>query len=87
MSPRQGTSGRARAWPARRPKPASATVASGVEALIDQLEQAHAPGFGVAMVLQTQQVAIGRRRIDAHEHRVTGLEDLIVGTDAHAAKS
>src|SRR5271166_2215160 len=58
----------------------------GSEALIDQLQQAHAPGFSVAVVLQTEQVAIGRRGIDAHEHWATGLEDFIVGTNAYAAK-
>ena len=59
----------------------------GIEALIDQLEQADAPGVGVAMFLQTQQVAIGRRGVDTHEHRLTGLEDLVVGSNADAAKS
>ena len=58
----------------------------GIEALVDQLQQAHAPGLGVAMVLQAQQVAIGRGRIDADEHRVAGLKDLIVGPDANAGQ-
>ena len=82
MSPRQGTSGRAKAWPARSPAACVGDGGIGIEALIDQLQQAHAPGVGVAMVLQAKQVAIGRRGIDAHEHRLTGLEDLVVGADA-----
>ena len=58
----------------------------GIEALIDQIEQADAPGVGVAMFLQTQQVAIGRGRVDTHEHRLAGLEDLVVGSDADASQ-
>ena len=58
----------------------------GIEALVDQLQQAHAPGYGVAMVLQAEQVAIGRGRIDADEHRVEGLKDLIVGPDANGGQ-
>ena len=83
MSPRQGTSGRAKAWPAQS-RACVGDGGIGVEALIDQLQQAHAPGFGIAMVLQAKQVAIGRRGIDAHEHRLTGLKDLVMGADADA---
>ena len=57
----------------------------GIEALIDQIEQADAPGVGVAMFLQTKQVAIGRGRVDTHEHRLAGLENLVVGSDADAS--
>ena len=58
----------------------------GIEALIDQFEQADAPGVGVAMFLQAEQVAIGRGRVDTHEHRLAGLEDLVVGPDADASQ-
>src|SRR5271166_1862347 len=58
----------------------------GSEALIDQLQQAHAPGFSVAVVLQTKQVAVGRRGVDAHQYWKAGLEDFVVGTDAHATQ-
>ena len=58
----------------------------GGEAPVDQLQQAHAPGVGVAMVLQAQQVAVGRGGIDAHEDRVAGLEDLVMGPDADAGQ-
>ena len=53
----------------------------GIEALIHQLQQADAPGVGIAMLLQTQQIAIGRGGIDTHEHRLAGLENLVVGSD------
>ncbi len=53
MSPRQGTSGRAKAWPAQS-RACIGDGGIGREALIDQLQQAHAPGFGVAMVLQAK---------------------------------
>jgi hypothetical protein len=43
-------------------------------------------GLGVAMVLQTEQVAIRRRGVDAHEHGVARLEDLVVGPDADAGQ-
>src|SRR5262245_43587213 len=56
------------------------------EALIGQLQQAYSPGFGVAVVLQTEQITIGRCGVDAHEHWIASLEDFIVGTNAHVAK-
>src|SRR3954467_13225409 len=58
----------------------------GIEALVDQLEQAHTPGGGVAMVLRAEQVAIGRGRVDTDEHRVAGLEDFVVSPDADASQ-
>ena len=58
----------------------------GSEALIDQLQQAHAPGFSVAVVLPTEQVAIGRCGANPHEHWIASLEDFIVGANANAAK-
>ncbi len=85
MSPRQGTSGRAKAWPAQS-RAGVGDGGIGIEAVIDQLQQTHAPGLGVAMVLQAKQIAIGRCGIDTHEHWLTGLKDLVMGTDAHAAQ-
>ena len=57
----------------------------GLEALIHQIEQADAPGVGIAMVLQTQQKAIGRVGVDTHEHRLLGLENLVEGSIADAS--
>jgi hypothetical protein len=54
----------------------------GGETAVDQLEQAHAPGLGVAMVLLAQQVALGGRGVDADEDGATRLEDLVLGPDA-----
>ena len=56
----------------------------GIEALVDQLQEAHTPGIGVAMILQAEQIAIHRRGIDAHEHRVAGLKDFVVSPRASA---
>jgi hypothetical protein len=57
----------------------------GIEALRNQIEQADAPGVGVAMFLQAKQVAIGRGCVDTHEYRLAGLENLVVGSDADAS--
>src|SRR5262249_21357552 len=51
-----------------------------------QLQQAHAPGDGITLFFQTQQIAIGGIDIDADQHGSAGLEDLIVGTDADAGQ-
>jgi hypothetical protein len=40
----------------------------GSEALIEQLQQAHASDFHVAVVLQTEQLAVGQRGLDAHQY-------------------
>ena len=58
----------------------------GIEALVDQLQEAHTPGIGVAMILQAEQIAIRRRRIDTHEHRVAGLKDFVVSPDPDAGQ-
>lgn len=55
----------------------------GIEALVDQLQEAHAPCHGIAMVPQAEQGAIGRGRVDAAEHRAAGLKDLVMGPDAN----
>ena len=52
----------------------------GLEALSHQIEQVDAPGVGIAMLLQTQQKAIGRVGVDTHEHRLLGLENLVEGS-------
>ncbi len=57
----------------------------GIEALINQLEQADAPGVGIAMFLQAQQEAIGRGCVDTHEHRLLGLENLVEGSIVDAS--
>jgi hypothetical protein len=58
----------------------------GIEALIHQLEQADAPGVGIAMFLHTQQKAIGRVCVDTREHRLLGLENLVEGSIADASQ-
>ena len=54
----------------------------GGEAALGQFQQPHPPGVGVAVLLLTQQVAEGGGGIDAHQDRVAGLEDLVMGPDA-----
>ena len=85
-SPRQGTSGRAESLAGTEPAAGVGDGGLGIEALVDQLQEAHAPGYGVAMVLQAEQVAIGRGGIDADEHWVDGLKDLVVGPDANGGQ-
>ena len=58
----------------------------GIETLIDQIEQTNAPGVGVAMLLQTEQVAIGRGRVDTDEDRLAGLEDFVMSADADTSQ-
>ena len=53
------------------------------EALVAQVQQMHAPGRLVAMVLGRQQVAVRREDIGADENRLAGLVDLIVGADGN----
>jgi hypothetical protein len=57
----------------------------GIEALIDQVQQADAPGVGVAMFLQAKQIAIGRGRVDTHQYQLAGLKYLVVGSDPDAS--
>src|SRR5258708_15280934 len=52
------------------------------EPLPGSVEQVHAPGVGVAMPFGREQIAVGRLRIDAGEHRRHTLEDFVV--QAHA---
>jgi hypothetical protein len=47
-----------------------------------QFEQTDRPGFGVAVLLHAQQVAIGRGDVGPDEYRLAALKDFVVGTDA-----
>lgn len=53
-----------------------------MEATLGQLQQSHAPGIGIAMFLDAEQVTVGRGDIGADQHGLTGLENLVVGGDA-----
>ncbi len=55
-----------------------------IEPLLGRVEQVHAPGVGVAVVLRSQQVAIGRRGIDTGQHGRGTLEDLVMQAHANA---
>ncbi len=55
----------------------------GMEAALAQFQQTHAPCVGVAMFFRTEEVAVGRSDVGADENRSAGLEDLVVGADAH----
>jgi hypothetical protein len=55
---------------------------SGVEAAIDQFQEAHAPGSGIATLLQAQQEAEGGVGITADQDRSATLEDLVQSSDA-----
>ena len=44
----------------------------------------HTRGVGVAVVLRRQQVAVGRRGIDAGQHGRGTLEDLVMQAHANA---
>jgi hypothetical protein len=48
------------------------------------VEQVHAPGVGVTMLLRHQEVAVGRPGIDAGQHGCCTLEDLVVQAHANA---
>ncbi len=54
----------------------------GPQSLLGGVEQVHALCVSVAMLLRRQEVAVGRRRIDAGQHGFCALEDLLV--QAHA---
>ena len=49
----------------------------GVEAAFLKFEQAHAPGYAVAVAFRAEQEAIRGGSIDADEHRRLRLEDFI----------
>src|SRR5262249_27123093 len=54
----------------------------GAEAPLLQLQQTHAPGSSVAVILGAEQVAVGRSDVGPDQHGAACLEDLVVGTDA-----
>ena len=51
------------------------------ETTVGQFQESHAPGLGVAVLLQAQEVAERRGGADAHEDRPSGLKDLVMGPD------
>ena len=50
---------------------------------VDQFQQPDAPGYSIAMLIPTEQVAEGEFRVDPHQNGIRALEDLIVCTDTH----
>uniref|UniRef100_UPI001589ED68 hypothetical protein n=1 Tax=Burkholderia ambifaria TaxID=152480 RepID=UPI001589ED68 len=56
----------------------------GCETLLCGLEQVHAPGVAITMVLGDQQVTVGRICIDARQHRAITVEDLVMQAHADA---
>jgi hypothetical protein len=48
------------------------------------VEQVHAPGVGVTMLLRRQEIAVRRLGIDAGQHGCCTLEDLVVQAHANA---
>jgi hypothetical protein len=58
----------------------------GSETPVDQFEEAHPPGIRVAVFFLAEQVAVGGLGVDPDEDRATGLEDLIIGTDADSGQ-
>ena len=86
MSPRQGTSGKGQGLAGTEAVAGVGNDRLGIETLVNQLQQPHAPCVSVAMVFQAEQVALDRGRIDADEHRVAGLKDLIMDPDANAGQ-
>jgi hypothetical protein len=57
------------------------------QAAVDQLQQSDAPGLGITMLFPTEQVAEGGGRVDPHQDRIGGLEDLVVAADRTADRS
>jgi len=47
-----------------------------------QLQQADAPGVGIAVFLQTKQIAVGAISVGPPQDGLSALEDLIVDADA-----
>jgi hypothetical protein len=55
----------------------------GLKAATLQVQQVRAPGGLVAMILVGQKVTVGGTGVDAHQHRLAGLEDLVVNADTN----
>jgi hypothetical protein len=51
---------------------------AGLQALLGGVEQMHAPGVGVTVLLRDQEIAIGRLGADAGQNRLSAVEKLIV---------
>ena len=58
----------------------------GVEAAIGQFQQPDAPGVGIAVAFDAQEVAVGGMRVESDQDRLAGLEYLVMGTDADAGQ-
>jgi hypothetical protein len=58
----------------------------GSEAPVNQFEEVYSPGVGVAILFLAEQVTGGGLGVDADEDRASGLEDLVIGTDADAGQ-
>jgi hypothetical protein len=58
----------------------------GGEAAVGQLQEPHAPGLGVAMLLLAQEITEGGCGVDAHEDRPADLKDLIMEADPDAVQ-
>ena len=86
MSPRQGTSGRARSLTGAEAGAEVGDDGVGGEAAVGQFQEPHTPGVGVAVLLLAQQVTERGCSVDGHEDRPCGLEDLVMGADADAGQ-
>src|SRR5258708_39301061 len=58
----------------------------GSEATVGQLEQADAPGLGIAVIFAAEQKAEGGSDIGAHQHGAAVLEDLIESGETHVGE-
>jgi len=56
----------------------------GPQSLRGGIQQMHAPGVGVTMLLCCQNVAVGRVGIDAGQHRRGALEELVMQIHTNA---
>ena len=54
----------------------------GSQAAVLQLPQAHRPGIAVACLFLRKQIAVGGMGTEAHQDRLLGLVEFIVGADA-----
>ena len=54
----------------------------GFEAALLQLQQAHTPGDGIAIVFDAEQIAVGGQGVGADEYRPARLKDFIVCPDS-----
>lgn len=55
----------------------------GGEAAVVQLQQTHAPGVGLAVLLQAEQESVGIGDVGADQHRPASLEELVEGANAN----